>query len=126
MDGTAKADAFLTGDHRDRIYGAIFRCNLSEKKCLDSCESLGIGYEEVAVDVWIDGDDKPRRTFLYQAVEAKIQPDLAAADWYVAHVLRGAAEHGLPAEYQRQLADLVARSIRAGRTNRPSKPWPEA
>ncbi|TWU01702.1 gamma-glutamylcyclotransferase family protein [Neorhodopirellula pilleata] len=111
MDGTAKADAFFTGDPSDRIYGVIYRCWTSERTFLDACESLGVGYEEAAVDVMIDGENEPRRTFLYQAVAEKIRSDLATTDWYAAHVIRGAAEHGFPEAYQRHLADLVARSI---------------
>lgn len=117
MDGTAKADAFFTGDHRDRLYGVIYRCFSSEKSVLDSCESLGVGYEEVIVDVFIDDEDKPHRTVLYQAVSGKIQPDLAVADWYAAHVIRGAAEHGFPPDYQRHLADLVAHSSELSRVS---------
>ena len=113
-DGTAKADAHWTGDQNDRLYGVVFRCLLAERPTLDSCESLGVGYDEAVVDVVIEGEPEPRRLFLYEAYADKVQPGLPTASWYVAHVVSGAAEHGLPTHYQELLAEMIALQERVG------------
>ena len=113
-DGTAKADAFWTGDPEDRLYGVIFRCLLADRAHLDLCESLGVGYQEVPADVMVDGEPEPRRVFLYQAYPGQIRQGLATASWYAAHVINGAAEHRLPPNCQKELADLIERHTHLG------------
>lgn len=108
-DGTAKANAFWTGNPRDLLYGIIYRCLLTDRSVLDSCESLGVGYEEVPAEVIVEGESKPRQVFLYQAYATRIQEGLPTASWYAAHVLDGAAEHRLPTGYQNELLQTITR-----------------
>jgi gamma-glutamylcyclotransferase len=101
QDGTGKADAYWTGDDDDRIWGVVCRCLAVEKQILDRCESLGVGYEEVTVDVHSDAGVVV--TYLYQAKSDRIDADLRPAPWYHLHVASGARQHSLPLEYQRMI-----------------------
>ena len=51
LDGSAKADAKLTGNHSDRLWGVIYSVRSRDKRSLDKHEFLGIGYDEVLVEV---------------------------------------------------------------------------
>lgn len=102
-DGTAKADAFWTGDPNDHLHGVIYRCQMTDRLSLDTCESLGVGYDEVSVEVCLS-DGGVRTVFLYQALATQIREGLPVASWYAEHVLCGAAEHRLPVPYQNGLA----------------------
>ncbi|MCM2370457.1 gamma-glutamylcyclotransferase family protein [Aporhodopirellula aestuarii] len=108
QDGTSKADAHWTGDEGDLLYGVVYRCHLRDRATLDRCESLGVGYNATAVDVHlIDGSER-HRVFLYEALPTMIDSSMRPAAWYVDHVLRGAAEHGLPLDYQARLRQWAA------------------
>ena len=101
IDGTGKADAYWTGNSDDLVWGVIYRCSLDDRPTLDRCESLGIGYEEATIKVYLA--DRVVSTFLYQAKSDRIDPNLKPAKWYHQHVVTGAAEHSLPPEYQRMI-----------------------
>lgn len=104
-DGTAKADAYWTGCPDDVVWGVIYRCRLDDRAELDRCESLGVGYEESVVEVQVG--DNVWTTFLYQAMAHRIDTSMGPADWYLAHVVAGAKEHGFPEPY-RQMIDSAA------------------
>ncbi|MBB3207790.1 hypothetical protein FHS27_003617 [Rhodopirellula rubra] len=108
-DGTAKADAFWTGDASDVLHGVIYRCNQSDRAMLDRCESIGVGYTTAAVEVHTSTGDA-HRVYLYEALPSMISASLRPARWYVEHVLDGAVEHGLPREYQESLRQLIEKS----------------
>lgn len=107
-DGTAKADAFWTGRPDDVVWGVIYRCRMEEKSKLDRCESLGDGYDHCAVEVQV-GPDR-WTSFLYEAMAHRIDPSLRPADWYHAHVVAGAVEHGLPQTYRQMIASVLSHS----------------
>ena len=44
-DGSGKCDAFLTGNPRDRVMGALFELCPEQKPDLDRVEGLGRGYD---------------------------------------------------------------------------------
>jgi len=103
-DGSAKCDAFATGDARDVVWGVLYRIDLVERPQLDLAEGLGQGYDHKTVSVraaagWVSAG-------LYQATH--IDSNLQPFDWYLAYVLRGAQEHGLPDSYLQQLAGVSA------------------
>lgn len=101
-DGSGKCDACLGDDPGDAVWGVLFDIDQADKPRLDAAEGLGIGYDEHMVQVQTDAG--PRCALTYQAKPARIDPKLRPRQWYKAHVLAGAREHGLPAGYVAQLA----------------------
>jgi gamma-glutamylcyclotransferase (GGCT)/AIG2-like uncharacterized protein YtfP len=95
-DGSAKCDAYLTGDSGHQVIGVLYQISLEEKPCLDEVEGVGDGYEEKRVAVETDEGDIIE-VFTYHAT--LINPDIKPYDWYRQHVLIGAREHDLPETY---------------------------
>ncbi|WP_062268468.1 gamma-glutamylcyclotransferase family protein [Endozoicomonas arenosclerae] len=101
-DGSGKCDAFFTGDH-SRVYGCLFDIDPEEKHLLDHYEGLGVGYTEKQVQL-INSEQTTVSAFTYIALE--IDPSLLPYDWYLQHVLIGAAESQLPESYIKQLQKI--------------------
>lgn len=99
-DGSAKCDAYATGAPGDTVIGVVFRIDAREKPVLDGIEGLGVGYalKQVRVVSPLYG---PLDAFLYGATQ--IDDGLKPYDWYKRHVLHGALEHRLPADYIRRI-----------------------
>lgn len=98
-DGSGKCDACFTGADV-RVYGALFRIDSAHKAALDRVEGLGIGYTEKEVDI-VCLNGRSMRAFTYCAI--RTEPALQPYSWYLNHVLVGARESGLPADYIRHL-----------------------
>lgn len=95
-DGSGKCDAFFTGGDEHTIFGGLFELDPFEKHFLDKAEGLGYGYDEKSVIVHAeDGSSLEATTYYATAIEEALKP----YTWYVNHVLVGAAEMALPAEY---------------------------
>lgn len=93
-DHSAKCDAYRTGEPDHRVLGVLFEFDQSEQAYLDRCE--GEGYKVVRVEVETeDGDFVQALSYL----AVLIKPGLKPYPWYKQHVLNGAREHALPAEY---------------------------
>lgn len=103
-DGSSKCDAFETGDASHYIVGVVFEIADIEKPILDRFEGLGHGYEKKIVRVSGSPGDT-LETFTYYAND--IDTSLAPYHWYHHHVLTGAMEHGLPAEYTNWIANIA-------------------
>jgi hypothetical protein len=84
-DGSTKADAFFTGSPAHRVLGAVYSLHLESKRKLDEFEGLGAGGSVAAT--------------VYRARPDRIDTAGRPYDWYREHVLVGAREHGLPAQY---------------------------
>ena len=71
-----------------------------EKTLLDQMEGLGCGYAQKQVSVTMQ-DGRPVQAYTYYAtlIDSRLKP----YDWYKAHVLMGASEHGLPLAYVRDI-----------------------
>ncbi|WIO73520.1 gamma-glutamylcyclotransferase [Porticoccaceae bacterium LTM1] len=95
-DGSVKCDAYFTSNSVDVIYGSLFMIDPAEKPVLDQVEGLGYGYDEKVVTV-IAQDDTLIKATIY--VATKIDETLKPYSWYMNHVLIGARETSLPAEY---------------------------
>lgn len=107
QDGSAKCDAFATADANDAVIGVLFELDTADKVTLDRYEGLGAGYDDKRVVVRTpDGDMHVAVTY----AATQIDPTLTPYEWYVAHVLRGAREHGLPAEYLARIAAVTTRA----------------
>ncbi len=98
VDGSSKADASFTGDIRDRVWGVVYQMSKQDKSALDNYESLGIGYDEVAVDVFIS-DQHRTRALAYIARQESLDEDLEPYCWYVEFIRHGALHHRLPMCY---------------------------
>lgn len=98
-DGSAKCDAEETGHPDDRVIGVIYEIDDAEKPDLDRHEALGLGYDEKQVEL-TTGSDRVRAWMYYATC---INNALKPFHWYKDHVLIGARENGLPAEYIAQI-----------------------
>lgn len=95
-DGSGKCDALFTGNTNDYIVGSLFEISDNEKSSLDSAEGLGYGYEEKQVLV-NDAQGNTLEAVTYYA--KNMDSSLLPYSWYLYHVIYGAKESGVPAEY---------------------------
>jgi gamma-glutamylcyclotransferase len=104
-DGSAKCDAFHTGEAGDRVLGIVYRIDARQRARLDDVEGLGRGYDVKQVMVQLaQGGVAEAFTYFATRIDDRLRP----FDWYKAHVLHGAREHGLPADYVASLAAVEA------------------
>lgn len=101
-DGSAKADAFRTGQREHRVWGVVYRIDSDEKAILDQHENLGIGYDEELVEVNVPGTSAVW-AWIYTARSTAIAPALRPYTWYLDFVLFGALQNRLPLCYIAQL-----------------------
>jgi len=101
-DGSGKCDAFYTGNHSDRTYGALYYLDPAEKPILDSIEGVGFGYELKHVEV--QGFDSPIQAWLYSAQDGFRDPTMVPFDWYHRFVHAGAQALGFPEPYLSAIA----------------------
>jgi gamma-glutamylcyclotransferase (GGCT)/AIG2-like uncharacterized protein YtfP len=96
-DGTGKADAFATGAGDAVVHGVVYEVDESELADLDVHET---GYGRRLLALSVETADGPRdlQAWIYLASPGVIEPGLRPTGWYLRHVLKGAREHGLPAE----------------------------
>lgn len=106
VDGSAKCNALYTGVPQHCIFGALFEIPHAEKPLLDSAEGLGFGYAEKAIQVH-DANGKCHDALTYYATH--IDDSLQPYSWYLQHVILGARETGVPADYLEQI--MATRSI---------------
>lgn len=94
-NGSAKADAFFTGNEFDKVWGVVFQIDKREKGELDKAEGLHYGYEQKFVSVETETGNVT--AVMYYATD--VDPKLLPYSWYVRHAVVGAREHSLPEEY---------------------------
>ena len=95
IDGSGKCTLVPTGNPADRTYGVLFRIDVSEISDLDRAEGLGSGYRRETIEVTTETSSEKALTYIATVART----DLLPYDWYKEYVVRGASEHGLPAEY---------------------------
>lgn len=100
-DGSAKCDAFETGQSDHFLLGSLFAIDAATKPSLDQVEGLGCGYEEKRVTV-TDQSGQRFEAFTYYATSIAVS--LKPYFWYLDHVLIGARESGVPAGYLELIA----------------------
>jgi hypothetical protein len=103
-DGSAKCDVLETRQPEDMVWGVLFEIAASERPLLDQAEGLGRGYGHKTVEVL--ADDGAVAAGVYYATD--IDRTLLPFDWYLAFVLEGAQEHGLPADYVQKIESVAA------------------
>jgi len=94
-DGSGKCDIVASDESEAIVYGVLYEIPKHEKPKLDRAEGLGYGYDQVAIEVSQDGRPVSAVAYVATNVDSTLKP----FDWYHAHVVEGAVEHGLPAEY---------------------------
>ena len=99
-DGSAKCDAYETGNPEHELYGVVFHISEEGKAELDKKEGLGSGYEQKDVKIQLN-NGATIDAFTYYATN--INSELKPLDWYKEHVLRGARENELPIECIRSI-----------------------
>ncbi len=116
QDNSAKCDINYTCYSGDSVHGVIYRIAQAEKKILDGIEGLGRGYEVKHVTVeTMEG--KHVYAFTYYATDT--DPELKPYSWYKEHVLLGARDNGLPADYIGQIERVPSvEDMDAGRHKR--------
>ena len=102
-DGSGKCDIVPT-DTPSVVWGVLYDVARIEKPALDAVEGLGVGYFEK--EVRIVTDEGERLALTYHANPDRTDPALHPRDWYKDHVVRGAREHGLPADYIREIESI--------------------
>jgi hypothetical protein len=104
-DGSGKCD-IPTARAGDVVYGVIYRIDAAHRLQLDRAEGLGWGYELKEVEVLLLERAEPVSAFTYYAV--RTDSNYLPYAWYKDHVLIGAREHNLPADYVRLIENVPA------------------
>ncbi|MGH6871263.1 MAG: gamma-glutamylcyclotransferase family protein [Rhizomicrobium sp.] len=85
------------------VHGALFRIPMNERPKLDRAEGQDYQRDDNFVVAVTD-----MKVTTYLAVSSAINNSLKPYDWYRDLVRAGAKQHGLPTEYQNQLATVAA------------------
>ena len=93
---SSKCDIELTGRVDDEVIGVVYEIALEDKQVLDQIEGLGIGYDEKTVEL---RSESGQTLFAVTYFAIDINVGMIPYHWYKQHVLRGAIEHKLPADY---------------------------
>jgi hypothetical protein len=101
VDGSAKCG--IVGAASE-IHVAVFEILLEERPLLDKVEGLGVGYDELQIDVPGVGD-----CWTYTPTESHIEPTLIPYTWYKAMVLLGCEFNGFPDRYTQKVREVAAR-----------------
>lgn len=104
-DGSAKADAFFTGNNTDQILGVAYRVSSKDIAILDQIEGVGAGYERKQVSI-VNHLGESLDAVTYYAT--KIDHSLAPYNWYHHHVLLGALQAKLPTDYVAKIESVNA------------------
>ena len=104
-DGSGKCDAFRTGRSADRVWGVVYELGAADEATLDRLEGLGIGYRKVPVRL---ADRRGAHTAAFTYLATRIDGTLCPFVWYKHHVLQGAKEAGLDADYLAAIARQAA------------------
>ena len=93
---SGKCDVKFTGNSTDIVIGVIYKISDDDRLILDQYEGLGLAYDSKQVEVTTESKET-LYAFTYTALN--IDSSMTPYHWYKEHVLRGAIEHGFPAEY---------------------------
>lgn len=106
-DGSAKCDAYSTGNPSDELWIAVFNIPESEEEALDNAEGLGHGYHKDKIQLTMDGEDLAAK--IYLADEEAIVTD-APYEWYKQMVLLGAEYHLFPSSYMEPIQEVASKT----------------
>ncbi len=103
-DESGKCD-IVVSSAADEVWGRVYEIDDKQKKCLDRAEGLGHGYDEKEVTVKLDCGSTVRAVTYYAT---KKDSTLKPYTWYKKHVLKGAKEAYLPADYIKRIEAIEA------------------
>ncbi len=103
-DGSAKCDAYWTGEASDTVWGVLFEIAPEDLPSLDAAE--GPRYDRTTLEVYVEGEE-PVEAITYRA--NTIDTSFVPYVWYRTHVWHGAREHGLPEAYIAGIEAVPAR-----------------
>ena len=96
-DGSAKCDAYFTGQKHHWVEGVVYSILERERPELDRAEDLGRGYD--AHQVKVECDEGLVEVLTYRARPEMIVPCSRPFSWYREFVLQGALYHRLSKAY---------------------------
>ncbi len=99
-DGSAKCSMHRRGEG---VYVAVYEIAESEKTMLDDIEGLGVGYDEISIEL-----PKYGLCQSFTARPSHIADELAPFDWYREMVLLGCEVHAFPHEYRAGISSIDA------------------
>lgn len=102
-DGSGKCD-IPAARPGDIVYGVLYQIDAAHRIHLDRAEGLGRGYELKDVEVLVLDRAEPVGAFTYCAT--RTDSNYLPYAWYKDHVLIGAREHDLPADYIRLIENV--------------------
>ena len=105
-DGSAKCDLHETGHAEDIAWGVLYEIAMAEKPLLDQAEGLGRAYEYKTLRVQVGEQHVEAGAYIALEVDDTLLP----YDWYLAFVLAGAEEHGLPGQLRERAEGAFDRS----------------
>jgi gamma-glutamylcyclotransferase len=101
--GAGKANLKASADANDLVWGAVYSIPAAEMRAFAYSE--GKGYDEGNFTVLSKRNVEIPVT-IYFAAGDDCNDTLMPYDWYKAHILNGAEEHGLPDEYIEMLRGI--------------------
>lgn len=101
VDGSAKADAFRTGNPDDVVWGVLVEVDGDQLAVLDRFEPR---YDRVEVDLALPERTDPAIAYTYVARLDAIDPSRLPFAWYQRLVVDGGAARGLPGAYLQDIA----------------------
>ncbi len=93
---SGKCDVEFTGNSADTVIGVIYKTSDDDRIILDQYERLGLAYDLKQVEVTTESKET---LYAFTYTPLNIDSSMTPYHWYKEHVLRGAIEHGFPAEY---------------------------
>ena len=97
-DGSGKATIAKNGNDGSGVYGALFKIDLNERKCLTRAEGGDYNRNDKFVVTRIDNNQKLTVT-TYVAKQSAIEENLVPYDWYKNLILAGAWQGKFPDTY---------------------------
>ena len=94
-DGSAKADCLQTGEPDDVLHGVLFEIAATDRPALDRADGLGQGCLDRRAQVLLE-DGRQVEAFTDEVQPEYYARELRPFSWYLAYVVEGAEEHGLP------------------------------
>jgi len=90
-----------------KVWGVVYQMSHSDKEALDKVEGLGKGYREQEVEV-VSVSGLVYHALTYVGI--RLADNLHVADWYMKHIIDGAEENNLPAEYISKIKSYVTKT----------------
>lgn len=104
-DGSGKCAFEAISGSENEVLGVLWDVPIAELDALDNAEGVGYGYERYQVTVQQAGRERDVLTYRATDCRAGLQP----YDWYLALVLAGAIQQGMPAAYIDRLREMPFR-----------------